>query len=82
MTLPVSGFILTIAASALAWWLSGRNLRKASVLVVVVTAMIVVAVPLTVSNGAYLWLLGAISGSMIANAFFWRARGAIHESNV
>jgi hypothetical protein len=78
----VAGFVLTIAASALAWWLSGRNLRKASVLVVVVTAMIVVAVPLTVSNDAYLWLLGAISGSMIANAFFWRARGAVHEPDV
>jgi hypothetical protein len=78
----VAGFVLTIAASALAWWLSGRSLRKASVLVVVVTAMVVVAVPFTVSNGAYLWLLGAIAGSMIANAFFWRARGGIHKPNV
>jgi hypothetical protein len=77
VTLPVAGFILTIAASALVWWLWGRNLRTASLLVVLVSAVIVVAVPFTVSNGAYVWLLGAIAGSAIANAIFWRARHVI-----
>jgi len=74
MTPPLLGFVLVLSGSAAAWALTRRGHRAMGAVVLVLTALGLVAAAVTAGRDAAWWILGGVVGAAVGQVFLWRRK--------